>query len=1310
MPQGDTSSAAAWPLGSDARSAARRGPRWVSAPVLLVEIRLDLPALPEGELDQRLSAGLQQLGVLVAAFRGAVEASAGRFLGAADLDLLACWVCARGGVNAAARDALEAVAVLARAVAQLDLEVQLRVAALPGTGLVGSFGGLTGRWLELVTGSVAERLAVAMSCCRSGELVTASELPLAWLPTPEERATFRVSALSSLPGPGQETALESTLVPGLELSPCSVTSFEICGLDAQLSDHPQRLHAVARTVQRCARRYGCVSLELRHDHRGLHGACRFGARTGEHARAALRALRFGQELGQALADQGLDMPAAVASGTAWVLELPSCTVLLGTAMQRSQALARSTPSELVCDTSTASLAGRRARLERLPTSPAARDIRRFVVEHVDPPRTKRWAGASGIVGRREELMRLEQVGAEFLAGAAGVLLIEGELGMGKSRLADELVQRLRAEPCRVVVAYGTPGASAAPLAPWRGVLLQLLELDECAGPRACQERLQERLGGASPEQLAVIAALLPIADSGEPQGGRPLGNTIEQLAALMSELQGGQPLAVLLEDAQWLDSASWALARELVLRGDELLLVVALRTDRNELQLEAQRLAALPETQVLQLRGLEAEALPALVQRELGITGVPERVLQTLRQGTGGNALLCLEWLRQLLDEGLLRVVDGRVTHSPSSEQLAGQPLAGISALLIRRVTHLPPELARSLAVCSVVGGVFETSLLADVHPDSPGRSRIEAQLEHLATGGLIQPAPGSRESAWCITHDAVHRAVQDLLPGDDLKALHAAVASWYEQRRDDIAPLYPLLAQRWVGAGDLDKALQYLELAGGQAMRSGAMPEAVRHFQTALRLEGDTAGSGAHVSSLRRAHWERSLGDAHYACGDLERCAVHYDRALVQLGHRQPRGPLGAAWSALWQLGVQLGHLLLPSRLFVAPPERHARLLEASHAAERLAERFYYSANAVALASSSVLSANLADRTGDRGRNARPYASLSYLVGLGGLETLGTRLFERAERIGEQAPDPAGLAVARFTRANLRLGQARWDEAEELSRLAVVDAEGAMAWQEAGVARTMLANCAFMRGAFDEAEMHYVELLGLARDRYNAQHESWALYGIGECQLLSGRLHQARRSVRQALAVLGNIEDHPSRLTCHGLLACIHARLGNPERAREAADLCWSLQRRSPPFVLPTIEGASGVCEAYLMLWERERAAAAEHSDLRSRARAAVRTLGAYGMMFPVTRPRHLLAMGQLARIEGRHARAMKLYGRAHELADRLGTPHERARAWAAMAACPGVDPNRAERLRDDARRAFEGMGCGWHLQQLDDQQGQSQ
>src|SRR5207249_7486055 len=100
---------------------------------------------------------------------------------------------------------------------------------------------------------------------------------------------------------------------------------------------------------------------------------------------------------------------------------------------------------------------------------------------------------------------------------------------------------------------------------------------------------------------------------------------------------------------------------------------------------------------------------------------------------------------------------------------------------------------------------------------------------------------------------------------------LHREVAQWYERTHaEDLAPHYPLLAHHWSRAEEDARAIDYLEKAGEQALRDGAYHEAVRFLGEALALDERSRSRGTPDDPLRRARWERWMGEAYLDLGRL--------------------------------------------------------------------------------------------------------------------------------------------------------------------------------------------------------------------------------------------------------------------------------------------------------------------------------------------------------------------------------------------------------------------------------------------------------
>ena len=150
------------------------------------------------------------------------------------------------------------------------------------------------------------------------------------------------------------------------------------------------------------------------------------------------------------------------------------------------------------------------------------------------------------------------------------------------------------------------------------------------------------------------------------------------------------------------------------------------------------------------------------------------------------------------------------------------------------------------------------------------------------------------------ITRDVAY----DLMLGAQRRALHRAIAEWYEQRHQAQLPrFYPLLAYHWTRSGVTAKAIRYLSLAGEQALAGAAYREAALFLADALALDQPAESGGSRQDRLRRARWERQLGEAYLGLGRTSDGRTHLSRALELLGvplpttKRQLAGRLCNSW-----------------------------------------------------------------------------------------------------------------------------------------------------------------------------------------------------------------------------------------------------------------------------------------------------------------------------------------------------------------------------------------------------------------------------
>ena len=247
-------------------------------------------------------------------------------------------------------------------------------------------------------------------------------------------------------------------------------------------------------------------------------------------------------------------------------------------------------------------------------------------------------GITPMVGRRAEKAALTQRLSALQEGTGGTVLIEGEAGIGKSRLVAELLQGAKAVGViGRLVGAGDAVEKSTPYHAWRPIFSQLFNLAEFSDDLEVRRthvltRLQ-----SEPDDLRLAPLLnvvlpldLPENELTEQMSGEVRAdNTHELLIRLLQAAASEAPLLLVLEDAHWLDSASWALTALVSRDVQPTLIVIATRPLEDPLPAEYRQLLQDSDTQQLTLDALPEEDTLALVCQRLGATALAE---------TGGGA------------------------------------------------------------------------------------------------------------------------------------------------------------------------------------------------------------------------------------------------------------------------------------------------------------------------------------------------------------------------------------------------------------------------------------------------------------------------------------------------------------------------------------------------------------------------------------------------------------------------------------------------------------------------------------------------
>jgi class 3 adenylate cyclase len=973
------------------------------------------------------------------------------------------------------------------------------------------------------------------------------------------------------------------------------------------------------------------------------------------------------------------------------------------------------PGGVLCDAATARSAGAAVALDELPAVPvkgyvdpvAVYQPRGVAKAAAGPART---APVGTLVGRAVERDQLAERLRSLLQartgapGRASVVVIEGEAGIGKSRLVAELVEQARAAGVQVLAGAGDAVERNSPYHAWREVFLRLPAVDVADDLEARRRAVLDLLGPdrQARELVPLLNAVLPLewpqterTAELSPRGRAEL--TRRLLVRLLQAAIGGTPTVLVLEDGHWLDSASSALLLEVSRQLTGLLVVVATRPPDahgalvDDLGWAAyRRLLQAPQTRRLVLDSLPPGDVEALVCQRLGVAAVPEAVAAFIQAKAEGSPLFSEELAYALRDAGLIRLVDGHCQLAPGVGDLSSLQLPDtVHGVITSRIDRLTPAQQLTLKVASVIGRVFALRVLRDVHPMKQAAAILLDDLVALQTADLTALDTPQPDLAYLFKHVITQEAAYSLMLGSQRRQLHRSAAEWYERTHAGALTAHaPLLAHHWQAAAAPGKAIGYLEQASTQALRAGAYQEAVRGFSRMLQLDDHPRGPAARhaapdAPTVRRAGWEHQLGDAYLGLGQLGPAREHLHAALALLNRRMPASGRRLAVRLAWQVAQQVRNRLLPRALVARSPAARAALLEAAKVYERLYVLDFYANRRAEAIHEAVKGLNLAEAAGSAVAVTRLTVVCGVSVGFLPLHRLARSYIQRALAAASEGTDPVVRAWVLQFAALYGIGIGQWAQATAH----LEEAAGIMQQFEdrrrLGEIHVLRACVAYAQGDLGRTAALLAELRRYADQSHDTQLQAWALIAQATSAARSGDLDQA------ALLLQGR--------RAPALQALLHLRQGDWQAARQAVQAALA-SARVAPIKCYWLDLYATTAEAAIALWHASRQRGpGEQATARAAAGQAMRSLRRYAHVFPIGQPRALLCQGLLAWVQGRPGRARKAWRRSLAAAERLGMRYDQLLAHQQLGR--HGDPSERREHLARARQLFTQLGIGGEL-----------
>jgi tetratricopeptide (TPR) repeat protein len=453
-----------------------------------------------------------------------------------------------------------------------------------------------------------------------------------------------------------------------------------------------------------------------------------------------------------------------------------------------------------------------------------------------------------LVGRDEELALLQRRWQQAKAGEGSVVLVSGEPGIGKSRLAETLVERLVGEPHARLRLFCSPHHQDSALYP------TIAQLERAAGFRRDDsaelrlDKLEAVLGQATHdlgEAAPLLAALLSL-----PTGARypPLNLTPQKqkertLRALVAQIEGlaaRQPVLMLFEDAHWSDPTSLEVLDLIIDRAPALplLLIVTFRPEF------AAPWTGRPHVTTLSLNRLAPRQRAEMIAGVTGGKALPRVIADQIIDRTDGVPLFVEELTKAVVESGMLTDSGDRYTVAGPVAPLAIP--ASLHASLLARLDRLAP--AREVAqIGAALGRQFSHELIGAVVPMP--QPQLDHALSQLVGAELIYRRGTPPDAEYTFKHALVQDAAYSTLLRDRRQQLHARIAEILESRFPEIVAAQPaLLAHHCEEAASTEKAAEYWLAAGRRAWGRSAVAEAVALLHRGLALvpalpDGDRRG-----------------------------------------------------------------------------------------------------------------------------------------------------------------------------------------------------------------------------------------------------------------------------------------------------------------------------------------------------------------------------------------------------------------------------------------------------------------------------------
>jgi predicted ATPase/class 3 adenylate cyclase len=520
-----------------------------------------------------------------------------------------------------------------------------------------------------------------------------------------------------------------------------------------------------------------------------------------------------------------------------------------------------------------------------------------------------------LIGKQSELKTIRRVldQATSKDGEGRVLLIAGETGSGKSRLAEALEKRVSTQEAICLKAecvfYGEP----IPFLPFSEMLKSYFRIANSDSVKKVKDKVITRIVELNPLLIDEIPHILDIMFAQSEQtgisssmGGRKQ-NVFDAVETLFKTIAQDNPLVLLLENSHWMDSSSLELLDYLVqdIKGSRILFCC---TYRPEFKWKPGKRC---RYETIVLRRLTDKQCRDFIGSLLSTQSIPLDVGALIMSKSDGNPLYIEELVKSMIQTGAIKRTKKEWKFGKEISAV-GMPDT-IQGIVMARIDRLEEDVRRTVQFASVLGPRFKFALLKSISP-------IQIDLPHclskLSELDIILEEPGDSEKEFVFKHSTVQEVAYNSLLTEHRSKLHEKAGMALEDiYRDRIEEHYGVLAHHYSNSDNTIKAIYYLRKASERnydlGERDAVLSQSLQSLELCKRLR-DKAAQASLLKLIGTVHTDKGewntaidyykksltiykkledvrgvadvfndLGVVYYQQGDWEGCRVYYGKAL---------------------------------------------------------------------------------------------------------------------------------------------------------------------------------------------------------------------------------------------------------------------------------------------------------------------------------------------------------------------------------------------------------------------------------------------